>query len=112
MGFQFGANLAEIVNLAVVDDPVPGITVLHRLVSPGREIEDGETPVAEKDGGGLRTALTYQVPSGIVRTPMRQRCQSLQQAFFPNLVWGTNGSQDATHDSPPYFFECSASTVT
>ena len=43
---------------------------------------------------------------------MRQPRQSLQEAFFPNLVWGTNGSQDATHDSPYHLFECSASTLT
>src|SRR5258708_11427298 len=103
MGFQFRANFSKIVDLTVVDDPVPSITVLHRLVAGEREIEDGETPIAEKDGGRLRTALTYHVPSGIVRTPMREPGQSLQQALFTNLVWGTNGSQDATHDSPTYF---------
>src|SRR3954468_6869110 len=79
-GFEFLSNFAEVINLAVVDDPVASLGVVHRLMAERREIKNGETAVAETD-------LRRQVPvakkdcAGIVRASMSERLRAaLEQA--------------------------------
>src|ERR1700722_17940528 len=48
-------EIAEVVNLAVKDDPVPGGRILHRLMAQRRKIDDGEAGVSE-------TGLMYYLP--------------------------------------------------
>src|SRR5579871_470118 len=38
--FNFSANLSEVVNFSVVDDPIPGVGIVHRLMPQGRQIEN------------------------------------------------------------------------
>ncbi len=44
---EFRANIAEVVELAVIDDPVAGFGVVHGLMSERREIENGEATIAQ-----------------------------------------------------------------
>ncbi len=50
-GLQLGAQLAEVVDLAVEDDPVPPGGVAHRLPA-GHEIDDRQTGHPETDVAG------------------------------------------------------------
>jgi len=49
MPFQFGAQFAEIVDLAVVDDDVAPVGRMHRLGACRCQVDDGEPPVSEAD---------------------------------------------------------------
>ena len=48
-GLELGAELAVVVDLAVVDDPVAVVGRAHRLVAGRREVQDGEAAMAERD---------------------------------------------------------------
>lgn len=48
--FEFAAERAEVVDLAVEGDPDGPVLVGHGLVPGGRQVEDGEPPVREADG--------------------------------------------------------------
>jgi hypothetical protein len=43
---EFDANVAEVVNLAVVHDPIATLGIVHGLVAKRGEVEDSETTVA------------------------------------------------------------------
>ena len=45
-GFEFLAKFAEVVDLAVEDDPVAGDRILHGLMPERREIENRQSSVA------------------------------------------------------------------
>src|ERR1700688_77924 len=47
LALQFRANLAEVVNLAVVDDPIAGGRIIHGLMAKRRQIENCETAIPE-----------------------------------------------------------------
>ena len=49
--FEFGAEVLEVVDLAIEDDFVAAVGAGHGLVAEGGEIEDGEAAVAEGDAG-------------------------------------------------------------
>jgi hypothetical protein len=48
--FQLSTEFTKVVYLAVEDDPVSTVPVGHRLMSRGRNIENAETPVAQRYG--------------------------------------------------------------
>jgi hypothetical protein len=43
---QLRANLAKVINLTVVDDPVAGCGIVHGLVPVGRQVENCEAAIA------------------------------------------------------------------
>ena len=45
-GFEFLAKFAEVVDLAVEDDPVAGDRILHGLMPKRREVENRQSAVA------------------------------------------------------------------
>src|SRR5581483_11913507 len=45
------AQLAVIVDFAVVAHPIPALRVLHRLLASGREVQDRQPCVSENDRG-------------------------------------------------------------
>src|SRR5690349_8696569 len=47
--YQFGAQLLEVVDLAVEGDPDGLILIAHGLMAGGREINDGEAAVLQAD---------------------------------------------------------------
>ena len=51
--FELGADVAGVVELAVVDDDQPAVVRAHRLVAVGREIENGEPSKPEREPGSL-----------------------------------------------------------
>lgn len=46
---EFVAQIFEVVRLAVICDPVAGLWIIHRLMTGGGGVDDGETRVAERD---------------------------------------------------------------
>src|SRR5881296_713768 len=66
MSLEFGAQLPEVVNLAVVGDPDVRARVLHRLVPAWTEINDREPTVAKPDAARYVQAL-------VIGTAMRDQ---------------------------------------
>ena len=74
-GFELGGQVAVVVDFAVEDDGDRSILVEHRLV-PGRDVDDGQAAMAQRDVGFDQKAL-------IVRPAMRDRVgHALEQAAF------------------------------
>ena len=60
------AQAADVVDLAVVDDPVILRGVVHRLMAGRRQIDDAQAPVPECD-------FVAAIRAGVVRTAVRDR---------------------------------------
>src|SRR5438034_9184641 len=73
LSFQSFANFVEVVYLAVVGNPVAGLTILHRLMAKRRKIKNGEPAVAEADFESLRGRLPKDHRAGIIRSAVRVR---------------------------------------
>src|SRR5581483_6200904 len=73
LAFKLLADLAEVVDLAVMDDPITGLGVLHRLVAQRREVEYGETAVSKTDFARSRQITANDYYARIIRTTMRER---------------------------------------
>src|SRR5438094_9367228 len=71
--FELRANLAKVVDLAVVDDPVSGRRVLHWLVAMRRQIENGEPPIAKSNLVEFRATGSKNDSTGIDGAAMRKR---------------------------------------
>ncbi|GAC1516573.1 MAG: hypothetical protein NVS1B11_37660 [Terriglobales bacterium] len=71
--FQFLAHLAEVINLSVVDDPVPAFLVLHRLMTERRQIKNGEPPIAESDFQRLARIIVNNDRARIVGPAVSER---------------------------------------
>ena len=56
LGGQFGADLEEVIDLAVEGDPVAALRIAHRLLAVFRQVEDGQAAVAERDAVTLPEA--------------------------------------------------------
>lgn len=50
-GFEFAAQLAEIINLAVEGDDEAAVGRGHRLMAGRRQIDDGKPAMGERDAG-------------------------------------------------------------
>ena len=94
-GLELGAQLAVVVDLAVVDDPVAAVGRAHRLVAGRREVEDGEPAVAERDadrsctGGASRAVGEYgnavaRTLSGVSAPPKSTGSPSSQKRAKPS----------------------------
>jgi hypothetical protein len=62
------ADLAEIVNFPVIDNPKSAATGLHRLMPQGREVKNRQAPVSKH-----WTAVREGVNAAVVRTPVLKR---------------------------------------
>src|SRR5579885_3252778 len=92
--FDFSTNLPEVVDFAVVDDPISSIGIVHRLMPQGGQVENCETTVAQPD---LGLPVAEQNGSLIVRAAMRERARSaLQEPVGDPSVMGNN-TEDSTH---------------
>ncbi len=65
--FELGAQLAEVVDLAVVDDP-EGLVLVVDGLTPGLEVDDGEAPVPHGH-------IAFAEPALVVRTPVNESLQ-------------------------------------
>src|SRR5260370_330837 len=82
LALQFLANLAEVINLAVVDNPVSTLRVLHRLMTEGREVENRETPMAQADFYRLRDFIANGDAATVIGTPVGKRLGSALQKIW------------------------------
>ena len=55
--FQLRAQLAEVVDLAVEDEPGSGVGVVHGLAGGVAKVEDGKASVSEDEAGGIEREL-------------------------------------------------------
>src|SRR5712692_8566768 len=77
--FKFGAQLFEIVDLAIQNDPNRFLDIGHRLVS-ARQINDGKPPEAQSEWAGDEVAL-------VVGTAVNHRSRHAPDRFrFYRLV--------------------------
>src|SRR5581483_10951384 len=94
LAFKLLADLAEVVDLAVMDDPITGLGVLHRLVAQRREVEYGETPVSEADF--RRAADDYY--ARIIRATMRERSGCALEYLGRDSPTLHRDANDSTHE--------------
>src|SRR2546426_1271504 len=96
LSFQSFANFVEVVYLAVVGNPVAGLTILHRLMAKRRKIKNGEPAVAEADFERLRGSLAKDHRAGIIRSAMRERtCSAFEQSGWKRRVPRYNAENSA-----------------
>src|SRR5258708_1573586 len=82
LALEFLANFAKIVNLAVVDNPVSSLRILHRLMTKGRGVENRETLMAESDFYSLRDGVADDDGAGVIGTAMGKRLGSAIQKVW------------------------------
>ena len=97
--FQSLANLAEVVDFAVVDDPVPGLGILHGLVAQRRQIEDGKAPAAQADFNRMGTAFLKYDRAVVVGSTVGKRQTSALQKFRSDLGIAREDADDAAHNA-------------
>ena len=56
--FQFSANFAKVINLAVVDNPIARSGILHRLMAKHGKIKNRQTTIAQANFQRLWQAFT------------------------------------------------------
>jgi hypothetical protein len=76
---QIAAQLAIVVNLSVEDNLKGPVSVGERLMPSGRQIQNGEPPVAQQD-------LRMLVKSFVIRTAVGLRSRYAAKSF--NLLGG------------------------
>src|SRR5271169_3637060 len=96
-GFEFLTKIAEVVDLAVVDDPVAGDRILHGLVPKRRKVENRQSPVTQADLQWLRFGIFQQHGTGIIWSSVRERAGGLFQNFRRDLGLRRQYANDAAH---------------
>ena len=87
---QLGAQLAKVVDLAVVDEREAAIVTLHRLVARRRQILDGEAARAHRDALG-------DVQPAVVRPAVKDEPIHLREERTVRQARGVYEAVDATH---------------
>ncbi len=90
---EVGPQLAEVVQLAVVGDPVALVRVSHRLRPPRARVEDAEAAVAERRGGACAVGAEDLDPVA-VGPPMRER---LGHRLDQPAIGATHQAADPAH---------------
>ena len=94
---ELAPNIAEVVNLTVVDDPVAGLRIVHRLVTQRREIENSEPAVSKSDFEARANRILDQDGSGIIRAAMRKGLRApFQHSLRNSRVMGSD-AEDSAH---------------
>ena len=96
---QARSEFAEIVNFAVVDDPVAGFSILHGLMALRRKIENRQPPAAQADFEARSVGLNDDSPP-VVRPAMRQRIRGMLQNHRVNGAVTRQDAEDAAHENP------------
>src|SRR3954451_1974498 len=97
-GFEFLADFAEVVDLAVVNDPVARLGIVHGLMAERREVKNGEAPVAQTDLVALVRA-TEKDRARIVRATMSQRLRAALEHAGRDLRVPRRDTEDSAHQS-------------
>ena len=94
---ELSAQLAEVINLSVKDDPVAARWIAHRLVAERREIDDGEARVRKADLTISVKARFNDYRAGIVGTAMGKRAGSIFEDAARNASVLRDNPKDPTH---------------
>src|SRR5256885_755845 len=97
--FQFLANVAEVIDLTVVDDPVAALQIVHRLVAERREVENRQSPAAQANLNFMTRVLNDDRARVIRSTVGERLCGTLQNIRWNSRVMG-HDTEDSAH------FEC------
>jgi hypothetical protein len=91
---ELSPNLSKVVNFSVVDDPVAGLRIVHRLMPKSRKVEDREPAVSQSD---LVFGITNNNRARIIRASVSKRlCAALEQSLRDTRT--TRGdTEDSTH---------------
>ena len=100
LGDQAAPKVAEIVDLAVEDDDVPGHRVDHGLGAGGREIEDRETAMGEKRAPAAGVGLGHPRP-GSIGAAVGHRAVHPRDRRAVFLVQPSDDPSDAAHRLGP-----------
>lgn len=91
---EFAAYVAKVVNLAVVDDPIARLRVMHRLMCQRRKIQNREPAVAQADFG---RAIAQQNRARIVRPAMGEGVGSALENAVGNAPVSCNDTEYSAH---------------
>src|SRR3954468_4058738 len=91
------ANLAEVVDLTIEDDPVPRLRIVHGLMTEGREIENGQAAVAQSNLDGLGDVVTQDDSARIVGAAMSQGKRRSLEYLRIDSALGRNNPDDSAH---------------
>jgi hypothetical protein len=91
---QLSPQVAEVVDLAVEDDPASRGRVLHGLVSERREVKDGETCVGETD---VLVTFLHDRGAGVIWPAMGKRSSGPLQEIRREPAAATDNAEDSTH---------------
>ena len=89
---EIGAQLAIVVNLAVVHDAVAAVGRRHRLVAARRGIDDGETPVHEQQSAIREDAFAVGTTVRQRRAEISSRTGSVERAGLGPAEHATNAA--------------------
>ena len=98
--FELSAQLPEVIDFSVIDDPIASHRVLHRLVAKRREIDDRQSAMAKAD---LQRRRLQHDRAGIVRPPVRQRTRGSIETRQSDLVTARHDANNAAHLGPSHF---------
>ncbi len=105
-GLKLSAQLAIVVDLAVIDEPDGLVLVGHGLMAT-LTVDDAETTMAETDGRGLEGAgvVGAAVHDGGAHAPEKlpvgQACKAEDSAHSRGLSWGSGSLAARRHCRPP-----------
>ena len=95
--FEFVADVAEVVDLAVVDDPVAGLGIMHGLVGQRGEIENRQAPVAQADFNWVRNGIAQKDRARIIGPAMRERLRATFENAVRDSRVARNDAKDSAH---------------
>jgi hypothetical protein len=91
------ANIAKVVDLAVIDNPVAGFSVLHRLMSEGGQIKDRETPVAQTNLNRIGHCVADYYRARVVRPAVGQRLSAPLEHTTRDLRIPRDNAKNSAH---------------
>ena len=94
---ELRANLAEVVDLSVVDDPVAGCGIVHGLMPLRRQVQDCEAPISQTDFIGFPRRVTQNDRAAVVRPTMREGSGGALQHLGRNTRMMRNDAKDSAH---------------
>ena len=93
--FEFVPDVAEVIDLAVVDDPIAGFGIVHGLVGQRGKIENRQSSVTQADLNGVRCRLAKKDRTRVIGSSMREGLR----AAFKDTIGNSRVPRDEAEDS-------------
>jgi hypothetical protein len=94
---KLAPNVAEVIDLSVVNDPVAGFRIVHGLMPERRKIEDGEAPVSQADFNWFWRGVSYDHRAGVVGAAVREGRGGALEHVRGDLGIARDDAEDSTH---------------